>query len=144
MPGNTDMICSRVASLSTNNGTGMGQPVTAAAADYTGAGLNNVLVWTADTVNGGFIQRIRLKAVSTNVASVMRFFINNGAANTIATNNTFFDEVQLPATTASAIAPTVPVDLILNFALEPGFRIYMGLGTAVAGGWVAQPVAGKY
>lgn len=143
MPANTAPIFSKSGSQSNNNATGMNQPVLLAAADYTGAGVNNALVFTAG-IDGSFVQRIGLKAVGTNVASVMRFYINNGASNLVATNNTFFGEVQLPAATASNTAPTAPVDLIMNFALEPGFRIFMGLGTGVAAGWVAQPVAGKY
>lgn len=121
----------------------MNQPVTLLAGDYTGISANNSLVFTAGP-EGSFVQRIRLKAVSANAASVMRFYINNGLTNATATNNTFFDEVQLPLIAASATAPTAPVDLIMNFALPAGFRIYMGLGTAVAGGWMALPIAGNY
>ena len=126
----------------------MASVVTAAANDFTGAGANNALVFTADATNGGLISRIRFKAAGTNVASVARIFINNGSANTTAANNTFFGEVALPVTTANAAGTTGP-DLEYVFpyaglALNPGFRIYWGLGTAVAAGWMATPVAGKY
>ena len=144
MPGNSDPIYSRVGDVTTNATTGMGQAVTAAANDYTGAGANNVLVFTADATNGGYLQRVRLKAAGTNVASVMRFFLNNGSANTTAANNSFFGEISLPATTANAAAATQELDYIFNLALPAGFRIYAGLGTAVAAGWVMTPVAGKY
>lgn len=143
MAASNDVIYSRAGSQTRDNTTGMNQPVTAASGDYNGTGANNSLVFTAG-VEGGYVQRIRLKAVGTNVASVARFYINNGSSNLVATNNTFFHEEQLPATTATNTAPTPPVDVVLNFALEPNFRIYMGLGTAVAAGWVALPFAGKY
>jgi hypothetical protein len=144
MPGNTDPIYSRVGDVSTNATTGMGQLITAAANDYTGIGANNVLVWTADATNGGYLQRVRLKAGGTNVASVMRFFINNGSTNGTATNNSFYGEISLPATTASATAATVDMDYTFNIALPAGFKVYAGLGTAVAAGWAMTPIAGKY
>lgn len=144
MPANTAPIYSRLGDVSNNSSTGMNALITAAANDYTGAGANNSLVFTADATNGGFVQRLRLKAGGTNVASVMRVFINNGAANTTASNNVFYGEISLPATTAIATAATVEIDYAMNFALPAGFRIYVGLGTAVAAGWVCTPIAGEY
>lgn len=144
MPANNDPIYSKQGSVSNNAGTAMNQLVTAAANDYTGAGANNSLVFTADATNGSFVQRLRFKAGGTNVATVARIFINNGAANTTATNNTFYGEVALPATTAIATANTVDVDLPMNFALPAGFRIYVGYGTATAAGWAVTPIAGNY
>jgi hypothetical protein len=51
---------------------------TTAAADYTGQGANNSIIFKADTTNGGFVQRLRFKALGTNVATVARIYINNG------------------------------------------------------------------
>ncbi len=144
MAANTLPIFSRLGDVSNNSGTGMNALITAAANDYTGAGANNSLVFTADATNGGFLQRLRLKAGGTNVASVMRIFINNGSANTSASNNVFYGEVSLPATTAIATAATVEIDYPMNIALPPGFRVYVGLATAVAAGWVVCPVGGEY
>lgn len=122
----------------------MSAGITAAAADYDGTGANNVLAFTADPTSGSFIQRLRFKAKGTNVATVARIYINNGSANTSAANNSFYGEISLPATTASATAATVDIDYPLNIALDPGFRIYVGLGTAVSAGWVVTPIGGKY
>lgn len=145
MPGNNDPIFSRVGDVTTNGTTGMSQAITAAANDFTGAGANNVLAFTADATNGGFIQRLRLKAAGTNVASVLRIFLNNGSSNTTATNNTFYGEIALPATTGNSSGATgSDIDYMLNLALPPGFRIYVGLGTAVSSGWFVTPVGGKY
>lgn len=144
MAANLDPIFSKAGALTTDNATGMGTALTAAAADYTGISAKYVLAFTADTTNGGFIQRLRFKAMGTNVATVARIFVNNGAVNTTATNNSFYGELSLPATTASATAATADIDYPLNFALPAGFRIYVGLGTAVAAGWKITPVAGKY
>lgn len=141
MPANTQPIFSIAGDVTNNSATGMNQPITASAADYTGAGANNSLVFTAGA-NGGFVQRLRFKATGANVASAARVFINNGSANTTAANNTLFDEISLPATSAGAATPTV--DLPMNIALPAGFRLYVGLITAVSGGWVVTPVAGEY
>lgn len=144
MPGNVAPIYSKDGEVANNGTTGMNALITAAANDYTGAGANNSLVFTADATNGSYLQRLRFKAGGTNIASVMRIFINNGAINTTATNNVFYGEVSLPATTAIATAATVEIDYPMDFALPPGFRIYVGLGTAVAAGWVCTSIAGNY
>jgi hypothetical protein len=144
MAGNTAPIYSKIGDVSNNGTTGMNQLILLAAADYTGISANNSLVFTADATNGSFIERLRLKAGGTNVASVMRIYLNNGSINTTAANNTFYGEISLPATTAIATAATVEIDYPLGFAIPAGFRIYVGLGTAVAAGWVCTPIAGKY
>lgn len=144
MPGNIDPIFTKSGDVSNNATTGMNALITAAANDYTGAGANNSLVFTADSTNGSYVQRLRLKAGGTNVASVMRIFLNNGSTNGTASNNVFYGEVSLPATTAIATSATIEIDYPMNFALPAGFRIYVGLGTAVAAGWVVTPIAGKY
>ena len=140
---NYNPIFSVAGSLSNNASTGMNQLITAAANDYTGAGANNSLVFTAGT-NGSFVQRLRFKAGGTNIATVVRIFINNGSANTTSTNNTFYGEISLPATTAIATASTGDFDYPLNFVLPAGWKIYVGLGTAVSTGWVVTAVSGNY
>jgi hypothetical protein len=144
MPGNSDPIFTRVGDVSNNGTTGMNQLVLNAANDYTGIDADVSLIFTADATNGGYIQRIRFKAGGTNTASVARIYINNGSAPTTATNNVFYGEVSLPATTAIATAATVEIDYPMGFAINPGFRIYFGLATAVAAGWVATVIGGKY
>jgi len=145
MAANTAPIYSIQGDQSVNDGTTMPSTFTTAAADYTGAtATHNKLVFTADATNGGFIQRLRFKAIGTNTASVARIFINNGSANTTASNNAFYGEVSLPGTTAIATAATVEIDYPMNFALKAGFTIYVGLGTTVAAGWVCTAIGGQY
>lgn len=144
MPANTDPIYSKLGDVSNNGTTGMNQMITAAANDYTGIDADVSLVFTADATNGGFIQRLRFKAGGTNVATVARIYLNNGSTPGTATNNTFYGEVSLPATTAIATAATVDIDYPMNFAIPAGFRVYVGLATAVAAGWAVTPIAGKY
>lgn len=144
MPGNSDPIYTRKGQVARDGATGMNQLITAAATDYTGIDADTSLVFTADATNGSFVQRLRFKAGGTNTATVARIYINNGSANTTAANNTFYGEISLPGTTASATAATVEIDYALGFALPAGFRIFVGLATAVAAGWVVTPIAGDY
>lgn len=143
MAASIDPIYTREPEVANNGTTGMNQLITAAATDYTGIDADTSLVFTAGA-DGSYIDRLRFKAGGTNVATVARIYINNGSANTTATNNTFYGEVSLPATTASNTSATAEIDYPMNIAIPGGFRIYVGLATAVAAGWVVTPVAGNY
>lgn len=138
MAGNTSPIFSRVGAISG------GGPITLAANTYTGANANDTLVFTADATNGSYVQRLRFKATGTNVATVARIYLNNGLTNLTAVNNEFYGELSLPATTASASQSTSDIDYPVNLALPAGWRIYVGLGTAVSGGWFITSIAGNY
>jgi predicted ribonuclease toxin of YeeF-YezG toxin-antitoxin module len=144
MPANSEPIFTRVGDVSSNGTTGMATALVTATGDYTGVSANHQLVFTADSTNGGYVQRLRFQATGTNTASVARIYLNNGSSNTTATNNTFYGQVSLPATTAINTAATVEIDYPMNVALNPGFRIYAGLGTTVAASWVCTAVGGKY
>jgi len=140
MAANTTPIFSKIGAIG-----GIGNTtITTATGDYTGISTNNILIFTSDATNGGFVQRIRFKAIGTNIATVMRIYINNGTSNTTATNNVFYGELSLPATTASNTAGTVDIDYPLNFALPAGYKLYAGVATTVASGWVATVIAGAY
>lgn len=123
--------------------TQIGAAVTAANTAMDGTGTVTT-IFTADATNGGFVQRIELRALGTCAASVVRIFLNNGSATTTATNNALIRDVTLPATTASNSAALVPIDIPINAALAPGYRLTMTLGTAVSAGWIATVIAGKY
>jgi hypothetical protein len=56
-----------------------GSILTTGASDFNGQNVNNLLVWAADKTNGGFIQKLRFKALGTNVTSTARIYINNGS-----------------------------------------------------------------
>lgn len=144
MSGNSIPIFSRIGDVTSDSATAMAPTLTTAAADYTGISANNALIFTSDATNGSFIQRLRFKAIGTNTASVARIYINNGTDHTTASNNSFYGELSLIGTTASATAATPEIDYQMNFALPAGFKLYVGLGTTVAAGWVVTPVAGKY
>lgn len=142
-PNNTP-IYTKVGDVSSNGTTGMASDLTTATGDYTGVSANHQLVFTSDSTNGGYVYKLRFQAKGTNVASVARIYINNGSTNATATNNSFYGQISLPATTATNTAATVEIDYPIGIALNPGFRIYVGLGTTVAAGWVCTAVGGKY
>ena len=79
MAGNANPIYSRVGAIGLNGANTIG---TAVVTDYNGTGTNNFVIFTADATNGGFVQRLRFKALGTNAASVARIYINNGGVNT--------------------------------------------------------------
>jgi len=144
MTANKDPIFTIQGDASNNDGTAMNQLVTAASTDYTGIDADTSLVWTANATSGGYVKGIKAKAGGTNTASVARIYINNGSTPTTATNNTFWGEMTLPATTAIATAATVEPYYPIEQAFPPGFRIYVAIATAVAAGWVFNAVAGQY
>jgi hypothetical protein len=144
----TAPIFTRQAEVSSNSGAfgaaAFAAIVLTATADFTGVSANHQEVFRADENNGGFIQRIRFKAIGTNVATVARIYINNGGVQTVAVNNVFYGEQSLPATTLINTAATLDIDYPMNIALNPGFRIWVGLGTTVAAGWRCTAIGGRY
>ena len=100
-------------------------------------------VFTAGT-NGSFIGYVKLKPLGTNVASVARFWINNGSTNATAANNFLWGEVTLPATTAATAAALAELVLQFNIAIPTGYKINFALGTTVAAGWQATCIGGDY
>ena len=101
-------------------------------------------VSTAKLVTGSYIQKLIIRPRGTNVASVMRVFINNGLTNVTAANNVLFTEVGLAASTVSEVAALAGYEVPINIAMPPGFKINVTLGTAVAGGFSVTVVGGDY
>lgn len=98
MAGNNAPIFSRVGDIQG------GITLTTAAADYTGQGINNAIVFNADSTNGSFVQRLRFKSSGTNVATVARVYINNGSmrlVSPLAANST---PVGTPSTSGGALS----------------------------------------
>jgi hypothetical protein len=145
MPANFNPIFTIAPDVSNNQTTGFGGTLQTATGDYTGVSANYILVHTAGT-NGSYIKRLRFKATgSTTNATVARIFINNGSVNTTATNNIFYGELSLPIVAGINTAATVDLDYPMEFAIDGGYRIYVGLGTTVTpAGWICTAIAGQY
>ena len=107
-------------------------------------GTGTVVLVCTGAANGTFIQRIRARANGTNVATVLRLFINNGSTNTTAANNTYWDEITLSATANSEVASLATYELPLNFVLPNTYRLYATIGTTVVAGYALTCIAGDY
>lgn len=103
-----------------------------------------LVVFTADATNGGYIQRIVAKPLGTNIATVMRIFLNNGQSAAVAANNSLFAEITCTATASSEVAAIPSFEFPLNFALPAGYVIFVTIGTTVAAGFQVTAIAGKY
>jgi hypothetical protein len=138
MAGNSTPIYSKVADWQW-----IGPVLTANTSKDLTAGTS-YLAFTADATNGGYVKKLRIRHLGTNVATVMRVFINNGSATGTATNNILFDEIGIAANTVSETSASTVYELPINEALAPGYKIYVTIGTAVAAGLAVTAVAGKY
>lgn len=146
MASNTSPIYSKVGDIqwgaADGNGGSAGPLKTAnTAVDGTGTVLT---IFTADATNGGYVYRMRFRPAGTNTASVGRVFINNGSTNATIANNVLWDEITLAATTISQVAALQQYELPINYALPPGYKINVTLGTTVAAGYVVSAIGGKY
>ncbi len=116
--------------------------VSVANVNYDGTGTT-VLVFTAGA-NGARVDALKVKALGTNVATVLRVFVNNGSTPATAANNALFAEQTIAATTASQTAALADTEIPLNISLEPGQRIYCSVGTAISAGLMVSTVGGDY
>lgn len=137
MVANTAPIFSKQAHASWVNG------ITAANTAKDGTGTVDT-IFTADATNGSFLQKLIIRPRGTNVATVIRVFINNGATNTTASNNALIGEVTLPATTNTETAAIQGTEISFNLPIPAGYKINVTLGTAVAGGYAVTAIAGDY
>ena len=108
-----------------SNGTG------AVAIDGTS---NTVTVFTAHASEGSRLDKLIVQATGTNVATVLRVYVNNGASSGTATNNSYIRDVTLPATTTSATIQLGPIEIPFDLPLPAGYKILCGVGTAVGAG----------
>jgi len=115
-------------------------------------GTAMVLAFTAGA-DGSRLDQVVCRLASTNgatasgtsAATLVRFWINNGSANTTAGNNIFLGEVAIPATAVTALGTsalttyslTLPVN---GLNLPASYRIYAGTTVAAGGTNIAIAV----
>lgn len=102
-----------------------------------------VTVFTAGA-EGSRIERIRVRAAGTNVATVLRVFINNGSTNATPGNNSLLTESTIAATTLSEVAALAETDILMNLSVPAGYKINITIGTTVAAGLAVTAVGGNY
>lgn len=101
-------------------------------------------IFTSNATNGSRLDFLKIRALGTNVATVVRVWINNGSVTTTAANNTLFIERALVASSLSESAELPDNIIPLSISLPSGYKIYVTFGTAVAAGFHVTAVAGDY
>ena len=101
-------------------------------------------IFTGKSVDGSRLDFIKVRALGTNVATVIRIFINNGSATGTAANNVLYLERTLASTTSTETAELPDIILPLNISLAATYRIYATFGTAVAAGFHLTGIGGDY
>lgn len=99
---------------------------------------------TAGAVEGSRLDFIKVRALGTNTATVIRIWINNGSVTTTATNNTLYLERTLSSTAVSQTAEQPDIILPMGISLAAGYRVYATFGTAVAAGFHLTAIGGDY
>lgn len=116
------------------------------------AGTAMALVFTAGA-DGSRVDQVVCRLSSTNgatasgtsAATLVRFWINNGSANTTAGNNIFIGEVAIPATAVTALGTSALATYSLTLPtnglnLPASYRIYAGTTVAAGGTNIAIAV----
>jgi len=139
MPSNTTPIFSKAGDIQWND-----SPITTANTTTDLTTGTSYLIFTADATNGGYIQKLRIRPLGNNVATVLRVWINNGSTTGTSSNNVLYDEVSLAISSVSQTSALAMYELPLNFALPLGYTIYVTIGTGVSAGYDVTAIAGKY
>ncbi len=139
MPANTAPIYSKISDIQWSISTVQSANTTT---DLTSGTIYPV--FSADSTNGGYVQRIRFRPLGNNTATVARVWLNNGSDTTVAANNSLWDEISIASSTASQTSALATYELPLNFPLPASYRLYVTLGTSGATGYDVTVIGGKY
>lgn len=117
-------------------------------------GTGNVATIFTAGVDGSRIDQIKVRPLGTNVATVLRFFVNNGSTNATATNNSLIHEVTIAASTVSETAALADynVTITVNTSetippipyLPANYKINATIGTTVSAGLQVTVHGGDY
>lgn len=149
MAANTDPIYARTSQLSVG-GAVIG---TSANTATDGTGANTFLVFTADSTEGSWVQKVVLRAISTIAATVVRLWyctdtgsFTAGTTNTAA-NTTMIGELTVASWTASNTNASPVYEIPVNMPLPASTKLLMTFGTSTGAGTTGfNPlvVAGRY
>ena len=146
MAANTNPIYSRVGDLQgiqTSN-------LTASTTDGTGA--NVLAFFTADSTEGGYVDRVILKPIGSTAATVARIFLCDdtgtytaGTTNTTGTMN-LIAEATCAAITSSTTVAQNDIVIPIRMAIPASYKLCIGFGTATGAstGYSVLAVGGKY
>lgn len=104
------------------------------------AGTSLALVFTAGT-NGSVVEKILVRYSGTagatpstaSTATRLAVWVNNGSANTTSTNNALIADLTVATFTPSAVAAVGGYEIPLNLRIAGGYKIYVGIATAIGG-----------
>ena len=122
---------------------GSAGPIKTANTAKDGTGTVNT-VFVADATNGSYVDRLRFRPAGSNIATVVRVFINNGSASSTPANNILVDEYTCPSVTLSETASQVLLELPLQIGLPAGYKILVTIGTTIAAGLFISAIGGHY
>lgn len=106
---------------------------TAANTNFDGTGTV-ATVFTADATNGSKVETVTFTHMGTNIATVLRIFVNNGSTNATAANNSLIYETTMAAYSASQTAASTQVIWQGNVYLPAGYKLNVTTGTGIASG----------
>ncbi len=121
--------------------------VTAAntATDGTGTLATDIMLLATAGSEGRRIDSVLAVPLGTNVATVLRIFLNNGSANTTPANNTLVKEFALPSSLASSVVENgQSFEIHLGLSIDPGYRLLACVATVVAAGWQLTSKGGDF
>lgn len=149
---NTDPIYSRVADIQSSSVAALLGPTPNTAQDGTGTIYP---IWTSDATNGGYLQKLTFESITSPAATSCRVFladtvptVTSGALVSNTSVNTHkINEIALPTVTVSQTNAAPHLELMINMAIPPGYRVCVAFGTstgAATTGWAILGVGGKY
>lgn len=108
-------------------------------------GTGTVATLATASTNGMRCDMVKIKHLGTNVATVVRIFINNGSANTTASNNALLAELTIAANTVSQTAQSLETYVIdlAGIVVPSGYKINATIGTTVAAGLAVTFTGGQ-
>jgi ABC-type dipeptide/oligopeptide/nickel transport system permease subunit len=114
-----------------------------AGTSYRDGTVGTTLLFTAGA-NGARIDQIKVRTLgAVSTASVVRFYVNNGATTATATNNSLIHEVSIGTTTAGDTYAAGDIDVLISKGtdvvvpipyLPSSYTIRASLGTTISAG----------
>jgi hypothetical protein len=139
MPANTSQLFSLTPDIP------VGQTI--ATANTAKDGTGTVVTGFTAGANGSRVELVRFTALGSNIATVARCFINNGASGATASNNSYYCSLSLPATTNSettALADQYMGPPFFPLVLPGSYKLNFTVGTTVAAGYAINCIGGDY
>jgi hypothetical protein len=118
--------------------------VTTANTDTSMSTGTSYLVFTADATNGSKIETCYIQHLGTNVATLLRFFVNNGSSVGTGANNSLVHEEAIAINTVNQTIASTPVVWQANLYLKPGYKLYCTVGTTISAGLQVSAMGGDY